>query len=143
MTTATHSTVSTGPALRPAQPLRHASPATCSPPVARLEKATLVIPPFRLRRLGQCYVQQQALRIDLASLEPDRYRIVVVQNFWVEDTNPDLDECLAGIFLARRRRDGDWEAAENWPVECRSIACIGLLDLADPAQPRLVPGPSC
>lgn len=103
----------------------------------------LVVPPFRLHHLGQWFVQDREMRIDLANLEPDQYRIVVVQNFWIEDTNPDLDECLAGIFIARRRRDGDWEVAENWPVECRSIAHIGLLDLADPARPQLALAPSC
>lgn len=138
----THWKALTGRGICLAQALRHASPATCSPAL-RLEQAVLVIPPFRLHDLGQWFVQYEALRIDLKSLEPDLYRIVVVQNFWIEDTNPDLDACLAGIFLARRRRDGHWEVAENWPVECRSIACIGLLDLADPAQPRLVPATSC
>ena len=63
---------------------------------------------------------------------------LVVQNFWTEDPNPDLSQCLAGIFLSRRRRDGAWEAAENWPVECRTVAHIGMLDLRRPAHPRLV-----
>lgn len=142
MTTVMHWKVFMDPGICPAPPIRHESPATCSPAL-RLEKAALVIPPFRLHDLGQFFIQHHELRIDLTSLEPDRYRIVVVQNFWVEDANPDLDECLAGIFLARRRRDGQWEAAENWPVECRSIACLGVLDLADPARPRLAPAPSC
>lgn len=137
-----HSRVFTAPGACLGLPGRHESPATCSPAL-RLEEAALVIPPFRLHDLGQCFIQHDELRIDLTSLEPDRYRIVVVQNFWIEDANPDLDECLAGIFLARRRCDGHWEAAENWPVECRSIACIGVLDLANPAQPRLAPEPSC
>jgi len=138
MTTAMQWTVFTAPGTSPGLPRRHESPATCSPAL-RLEAAALVIPPFRLHDLGQCFVQHHMLRIDLTSLEPDLYRIVVVQNFWIEDTNPDLDQCLAGIFLARRRRDGQWEAAENWPVECRSIACLGVLDVADPAWPRLAP----
>ncbi|QID17676.1 hypothetical protein G3580_08485 [Nitrogeniibacter mangrovi] len=122
--------------------MRAGSLATCSP-APRLEKATLVIPPFRLPQLGQCFIHRETLRIDLTRLAPDRYRIMVVQNFWIEDTNPELDECIAALFLARRRRDGQWEAAENWPVECRSIALLGWLDLTDPEQPRLVPAPSC
>lgn len=121
---------------------REESPATCLP-TPRLAAEALVIPPFQVSFLAQRFVHRQEMRIELASLVPDLYRIVVVQNFWMEDAEPDLDQCLAGIFLARRRRDGQWEAAENWPVECRTIAVIGLLDLCDPAAPRLAVDSPC
>ena len=113
------------------------SPVTCSP-APRLVAGALVIPPFQVSFLGQDFVHWEEMRIELAELAPDRYRIVVVQNFWTEDPNPDLSQCLAGIFLSRRRRDGAWEAAENLPVECRTVAHIGMLDLRRPAHPRLV-----
>ena len=32
-----------------------------------------------------------------------------MQDFWSEDDNPDLSECIAGIFLGRRREIGAWE----------------------------------
>jgi hypothetical protein len=123
-------------------PAPAASPATCSP-APRLVPGALLVPPFRIDFLGQGFIHWEAIRIELASLAPDRYRIMVVQNFWIEDPNPDLDQCLAGIFLARRRRDGAWEVAENWPVECRSIACLGELDLSAPGVPRLSITPPC
>ncbi|MBT0963810.1 hypothetical protein [Denitromonas iodatirespirans] len=118
------------------------SPDICLP-APQLAHGALVIPPFRVCFLNQWFIHWQPMRIELANLVPDRYRIMVVQNFWIEDPNPDLTQCLAGIFLARRRRDGQWEAAENWPVECRSIAAIGELDLRDAAHPRLTHEPPC
>lgn len=132
---ATRSMASTGGSEAAATP--DGSPVTCSP-APRLVAGALVIPPFQVSFLGQDFVHWEEMRIELAELAPDRYRIVVVQNFWTEDPNPDLSQCLAGIFLSRRRRDGAWEAAENWPVECRTVAHIGMLDLRRPAHPRLV-----
>lgn len=106
-------------------------------PAPRLENAQLVVPPFLLRFLGQDFILWSELRIDLAALPPDEYRVLVVQDFWSEDANPDLGQCLAAVFLARRRLDGDWEAPENWPLECRSVALIGHLDLCRATAPSL------
>jgi hypothetical protein len=89
--------------------------------------ATLRIAPFLICKWDQRYVSPEALCIDLERLPPALYRIVAVHNFRMEDRNPDLDECLAGIFLARRV-DCRWEEAEDHPVECRSIEVLGHLD---------------
>lgn len=137
MMTDTRSTASTGKAFPAATELVHASPAISSP-APQLVGGTLLIPPFRVQYRAQSFIQWTELRIDLATLEADLYRILVVQNFWIEDPNPDLEQCLAGIFLARQRRDGDWETPENWPLECRSVALIGHLDLRCRGRPMLV-----
>ncbi|HTN49931.1 MAG TPA: hypothetical protein VMK32_10910 [Burkholderiaceae bacterium] len=95
----------------------------------RLGGNQLLVPPFLLSRGHQRYRQPGEIRIDLSGLEPDLYRVVAVQNFWIEDGSPDLSEALAGVFLARRRADGAWEEAENWPIECRTLALLGHVDL--------------
>lgn len=118
---------------------RPASPAISSLPVPWLEAGTLIVPPFRIRLGRQCFVQRSALRIDLSRIEPDLYRIIAVQNFWVEDHNPDLEECQGAVFLARRCADGQWEAPENWPVECRTVALLAHLDCRVPGPPSLLP----
>jgi hypothetical protein len=105
----------------------------------RLEATQLVVPPFRIGPPNRRYLQPSHLRIDLSHLETDLYRVVAVQNFWIEDRNPDLTESLAGVFLARRRADGAWEEPENWPVECRTLGLLGYIDLRDPARPLLAP----
>lgn len=87
----------------------------------------LRIEPFALRRWGQIYVNPDALRVDLDRLPATLFKIVVVHNFRVEDRNPRLDECLAGVFLARRV-GSMWERAEDYPVECRALAVVGCLD---------------
>jgi hypothetical protein len=116
------------------------SPATCSVPVElRLEATQLVVPPFRIGPPNRRYAQPSELRIDLSRLEPDLYRVVAVQNFWIEDRNPDLTESLAGVFLARRRADGAWEEPENWPVECRTLAVLGYVDIRNPRRRMLYP----
>jgi len=99
-----------------------------APPGASAEEAVLVVPPFRIARFGQRFIQPGELRIEVGSLAPDVYRILAVQNFWIEDDNPDLGECLAAVFLARRRANGRWEAPETWPIECRTLAELGRLD---------------
>lgn len=98
-----------------------------------------MVPPFRIDCLSRRYVQASELRIDLSGLEPDLYRVLAVQNFWIEDRNPDLGEVLAGVFLARRRADGAWEEPENWPVECRTLGTLGYLDTRRPGRPSLSP----
>lgn len=67
------------------------------------------------------------------------YRVLAVQNFWAEDCNPDLSEALAGVFLARRRADDAWEEPENWPVECRTLATLGYIDVRQPDRFALYP----
>lgn len=99
-----------------------------------------MVPPFSIRRLNRSFAQTDELRIDLAVLPPDIYRIVAVQNFWIEDHNPDLAQALAGIFLARRRTDGVWEEPENWPVECRTLATLGHVDTRRPDRIEISSG---
>jgi len=73
-------------------------------------------------------VLPRELKIDLRRLEPDVYQVLAVQDFWVEDCNPNLHEYVAAIFLARRTTEGRWEEPENWPVECRTLSLLGYLD---------------
>lgn len=103
----------------------------------RLRGRTVIVPPFRLEKHGQAYVSQAELEIDLEPVRPGAYRVLAVQNFHVEDANPDLEQCAAGVFLARRRRDGTWEEAEAFPVECRTLAVLAHLEVS--STPRLVP----
>lgn len=95
-----------------------------------IEGTILRIAPFRIDRWGQRYLSRGAIEVDFATFAPTRYRIVAVHNFRVEDRNPDLDECPAAVFLARKV-DGRWEQAEDHPVECRSIALLGHLDVPE------------
>ena len=87
----------------------------------------LRVAPFGIAKWGQRFISPQALVIDLDRLPATLYKMLAVHNFWAEDRNPNLDECLAGIFLARRfgRR---WEEAEDHPVECRSIEVLAYVD---------------
>jgi hypothetical protein len=103
----------------------------------RLRGRTLVVPPFRLSRNGQAFVSGAELEIDLAAVRPGRYRVLAVQNFHVEDTNANLDECVAGIFLAGVSHDGRWQQPEAFPVECRKLALLAHLDVG--ARIRLLP----
>jgi hypothetical protein len=105
----------------------------------RIEGLKLIVPPFRIDRLFQRFLQRSELRIDLAGLVPDVYRVLAVQNFWIEDDNPDLSQAIAGVFLARRRTDGEWEEPENWPIECRTLAVVGCVDIRIPGHAVLIP----
>jgi hypothetical protein len=89
----------------------------------------LVVPPFRIERHGQTYVAPAELRIDLSPVADGVYRVVAVHNFQVEDRNPNLDECVAGVFLAGRRRNGTWEDAERFPVECRTLQRLATIEV--------------
>ena len=93
----------------------------------RLENSLLIIPPFKIARHKLVYVNPLPLKIDINILPAVMSRIVVVHNFQVEDCNPDLQECLAGIFFAGRN-NGQWDEPEDYPVECRAIEIIGVLD---------------
>jgi hypothetical protein len=92
-----------------------------------LDRSTLCIAPFAILRWGLVYISPMQLTIDLDQLPVAVYRIVAVHNFRAEDCNPQLDECLAGIFLARARGDA-WEVAEDPPTECRTIQVLGHVD---------------
>ncbi len=123
-----------------APPPPAASPATSSaPPPCRLEGGELVVAPFRITGPHQSYAHASESRIELAAIAPGRYRVIAVHNFHVEDCNPRLDECVAGLFLAARRADGSWEEAERFPVECRAVAVLATLDLAGDGAAELRP----
>jgi hypothetical protein len=98
-------------------------------PLVRRTKSILTIEPFRLRRNGQIYVLPATIRVDLAALRPGRYRVLAVHNFHVEDDNPDLDSCVAGVYLAARSGNGRWEEPERFPVECRTLEVLGEIDV--------------
>ena len=93
----------------------------------RIDNSVLIIPPFKISRNKLIYVNPLPLKIDMHILATAVSRIVVVHNFQVEDCNPDLQECLAGIFFAGLI-NGQWEQPEDYPVECRTIEVIGILD---------------
>jgi len=86
----------------------------------KTNNSTLIIRPFRMEKFGQVYINPQELLIDFQKIKNGTYKIIVVHNFQVEDRNPNLRECLAGIFLASQI-DGKWEEPENYPIECRTI----------------------
>ncbi|NTW78052.1 MAG: hypothetical protein HGB33_09850 [Syntrophaceae bacterium] len=93
----------------------------------RIDNSILIIPPFKIARHKSVYVNPLPLKIDINMWSAVMSRIVVVHNFLVEDCNPDLQECLAGIFFAGLI-NGQWEQPEDYPVECRTIEVIGVLD---------------
>ena len=80
-----------------------------------------------LRKWDQLFTNPGVIVINLEQLPIDTYKVIVVHNFQVEDCNPRLNECLAGVFLARQIGDR-WEEPEEHPTECRSIAVLGYLD---------------
>ena len=92
------------------------------------------LPPPELRQSGQ-------IRIDLGDVEPGTYRVLAVHNFHVEDRNPRLDECAAGVFLAGRIDGTRWEDPERFPVECRAVAVLGEVEVS-PDGLTLTEGPS-
>ncbi len=107
-----------------------AAPAICSAThPCRIEGWTLRIPPLSILRAGLRYANPAELAIDLREVGAGRYRVIAVHNFHVEDRNPQLDECVAGVFLAAARRDGTWEEPERFPIECRSIAMLAEIDV--------------
>lgn len=112
---------------------KHAFRAISSAPVrCRLKAGTLIVPPFRLMHHRLHYLSAGEIRIDLASIAPGHYQVLAVHNFHVEDRNPRLDECMAAVFLAARRGDGQWEQAERFPMECRTLVALGELVVAAP-----------
>jgi len=87
----------------------------------------LYVKPFVLRRADVSYINPETIIIDISGLEPDVYRIMAIHNFLVEDCNPRLHECLAGIFLSRKRV-GRWEQAEDHPRECRTLEFLATIN---------------
>ena len=87
----------------------------------------VMIPPFCIVKYGLKYINPEELAINLDELQPGFYTILAVHNFQVEDRNPKLDECLAGVFFARQDA-GEGENPEEFPVECRVIEVLGYLD---------------
>ncbi len=87
----------------------------------------LIIPPFCIIKYNLKYINPDELSINLDLLKPDFYRIIAVHNFHVEDCNPNLDECLAGVFFARHTAEGQ-EEPEEYPLECRTIKVLGYID---------------
>ncbi|MGZ5235367.1 MAG: hypothetical protein ACXWCV_03540 [Caldimonas sp.] len=124
-------------AVRPpaADPAHHA-PAISSPlPRCRLAGWSLQIPPFRIERHAQTYLSPSDCEIDLRVVGPGRYRVLAVHNFHVEDRNPDLGVCVAGVFLAALRSDGAWEEPERFPVECRTLELLGVIEVGPADRP--------
>jgi hypothetical protein len=93
----------------------------------KVRNSTLFIPPFKIEKYGQIYINPLELAIDLRKIRAGFYSIIVVHNFQVEDRNPNLRECLAGIYLARHV-GGKREEPENYPIECREIETVAGLD---------------
>jgi hypothetical protein len=119
-----------------APPLRAGAPlpplwtgATAPPSLLSLSGWMLRVGPFRIERWGQTFVSAHAVRIGLHGLAHGRYRIVAAHDFRVEDLNPDLEQALAAVFLAHAT-PARWEEAEDRPLECRSIAILGELELS-------------
>jgi hypothetical protein len=92
----------------------------------KIKKGDLIVLPFRIKIFGQMYINSKELPIDLSKIKSGIYQIIVVHNFQVEDTNPNLKECLAGIYLSKQV-GGEWEKPENRTIECRSIEILALL----------------
>lgn len=80
-----------------------------------------------IRRWGQTFIIPELIVIDLEELPPDIYKLIVIHNFLVEDSNPTLNECLASIFLAKKM-EHRWEEPEDFPLECRGVEILGYVD---------------
>ena len=88
----------------------------------------LYIPPFIIRRWGQAFINPEPIVINLKQLPGDIYKVIVIHNFQIEDSNPILSECLASIFLAKRN-ENRWERPEDYPLECRGVEVLGYIDI--------------
>jgi hypothetical protein len=93
----------------------------------KLRSTILVIPPFRIEKYGQIFINRHELFINTEEFTAGLYKVVVVHNFQVEDCNPNLRECTAGIFFACQIHSG-WEEPEAYPIECRSIEALAYID---------------
>jgi len=95
--------------------------------LAYIRHNQVIIPPFCITKYGLKYINPEELSINLDLLKPASYTIIAVHNFHIEDCNPNLDECIAGVFFARRNGDVQ-EEPEEYPVECRAIKVLGHID---------------
>jgi len=100
----------------------------------QIRDGALIVPPFRIEKYNQSFINPAELTIDLRTVKPGRYRVIAVHNFQVEDQNPKLNECLGGVFLASQRADGEWEEPEAFPVECRTLKVLRLLEVGPEAK---------
>ena len=105
----------------------------------QMEKQTMMILPFLIKKFGNEYHSRDDIIIDLDQLEPGRYRIVAVHNFQSEDLNPNLDQCLAGIFLSARLSNQTWQEPEAFPCECRTLSVLGILEIKRNHAIRITP----
>jgi hypothetical protein len=94
----------------------------------RIRDFKLIFPPFKIAKFNQFYVSPHELIVDLKKIEPGVYRIIVVHNFQIEDCNPNLCECTAGIFLSSQY-EGRWIEPEDLPTECRTIEPLAYIDI--------------
>lgn len=97
----------------------------------------LIVPPFQIKKYKQIFINSAELTIDLRVVKPGRYRVIAVHNFQTEDRNPNLNECLGGIFLAAHLPDGTWEEPESFPVECRQLGVLGYIIVGDVHSTKL------
>ena len=93
----------------------------------KIKRGVFIVRPFRIEKFGQIYINPQELLIDLGKIKSGKYLVIAVHNFQVEDFNPNLRECLAGIFLAKQV-DDEWEEAEGHAIECRTIEILACID---------------
>lgn len=95
-----------------------------------LDGPYLRIPAFTVTRFSQRFINPEPIVIDTGALPLGLYRITVVHHFQVEATYPDLDDCPAAIFLARKSSHG-YTVPEKRPVECRSLIHLAIVDTAN------------
>jgi len=127
----------TAPALRAGGPMPPLwAGAGAAPGVLALDGCMLRVAPFRIERWGQVFISAEELRIDLRALAGGRHRLVAAHDFRVEDRNPDLDRARAAVFVAERTA-GRWQEAEDRPLECRTLAILGEIEV------RIVDGAVC
>ena len=105
----------------------------------QIEKQTMIFLPFLIKKFGNEYASREDIIIDLNQLHPGRYRIVAVHNFQSEDLNPNLNQCLAGIFLSARLSNQTWQEPETFPCECRALSVLGTLEIERNHAIRITP----
>jgi hypothetical protein len=104
-----------------------------------LKMQTMIFLPFSIKKFGNDYCSTDEIIIDLNQLLPGQYRIVVVHNFQSEDLNPNLNQCLAGIFLSARLNNQTWQEPEEFPCECRTLSILGFLEIQKNDSIRITP----
>ncbi len=105
----------------------------------RLKETSVIFSKFSIPKHGMIYCCSKDIHIDISQLQTGEYRIIVVQNFHCEDLNPDLHQCLSGIFLSMKTSDKTWQEPEGFPFECRSILKIGRLIVYNKKTFKIIP----